>query len=77
MYIYISSLTTRPLTPIPTFTHPHLYKKAVARLLVLLWEHELDLLRHAHGVESDEALVQQLLEYTTRTLKVGDKGECM
>jgi hypothetical protein len=47
----------------------------VARLLILLWEHELDLLRHAHGVETDEELVVQLLEYTTRTLKVGEKGK--
>lgn len=42
----------------------------MARLLILLWEHELDLLRHAHGAGSDDELVAQLLEYTTRTLKV-------
>lgn len=41
----------------------------MARLLILLWEHELDLLRHAHNVgSSDEALIDQLLAYTTRTL---------
>lgn len=44
----------------------------MARLLILLWEHELDLLRHAHGVgHSDEALIDQLLAYARRTLMVG------
>ncbi len=61
--------TSHPYNPHSTAPPPPTHQ-AVARLLILLWEHELDLLRHAHGVATDEELVAQLLEYTTRTLQV-------
>jgi hypothetical protein len=45
----------------------------VARLLIILWEHELPVLRHAHSVETDDQLCDVLLDYARETLKVGIK----
>lgn len=44
--------------------------QAVARLLIILWEHELPVLKHAHGVSAEEDLCDELLQYTRDTLQV-------
>jgi len=50
--------------------HKEIWAWAVARLLILLWEHEQDVLMHAHNVDTDEELCDVLLNYSTTTLKV-------
>uniref|UniRef100_I2CQS8 Mannitol 1-phosphate dehydrogenase n=1 Tax=Nannochloropsis gaditana (strain CCMP526) TaxID=1093141 RepID=I2CQS8_NANGC len=42
---------------------------AVARLFALIWEHELDLMKHAFGVVTDGELIDALLESTVQTLQ--------
>ncbi|KAM3568066.1 hypothetical protein VYU27_009804 [Nannochloropsis oceanica] len=42
---------------------------ATARVMVLLWEHELDLMKHAFAVPSDDALIDVLLASTVKTLQ--------
>lgn len=44
--------------------------QAVARLLIILWEHELPVLKHAHGVSEEAELCDVLLHYAKETLKV-------
>ncbi len=44
--------------------------QAVARLLIILWEHELPVLKHAHGVADEGELCDVLLHYAKETLKV-------
>ncbi|CAM9924879.1 unnamed protein product [Phaeothamnion confervicola] len=41
---------------------------AVARLLLVLWEHDLDTIKHAHGIERNEEVCKILLDYAKDTL---------
>ena len=53
-------------------TYQEIWIWAVARLAMLLWEHELlcnmSILLHAHGTKSNEQLVDDLLDYAVRIL---------
>ena len=55
---------------LPSFS-PYIFThQAVARLLILLSDYETEDLKHAHDVQTNEELIDLMLEYATETLTV-------
>ncbi|CAN0038836.1 unnamed protein product, partial [Discosporangium mesarthrocarpum] len=42
---------------------------AVARLLLVLWEHDQEVIRHAHGLSTDDEVCEMLLDYAKKSLQ--------
>lgn len=48
---------------------------AVARLLLILWEHDQEIIRHAHGLTTDDEVCETLIAYARSSLKRFDTVE--
>ncbi|CAM9142225.1 unnamed protein product [Choristocarpus tenellus] len=53
----------------PADLQAQIWNWAVARLLLILWEHDIEVIRHAHGVTTDDEVCGILLDYASKSLK--------